>query len=238
MGMPNLLIADSSEEFALSLSVALNASFQVCCCKNGKEALDYLQSNPPDVIVLDLMLPEIDGISLLHTIRQWDLHPAILATTRIISDYVIENVQKLGIGYLMVKPCDISSTAERIMDLCRRDPIPHAATPRARVATNLTVLGVPTKLKGFPYLQEAVIFMSNRPGISITKELYPSVGDIFDTTGILVERSIRTAIKKAWENRDNQVWQRFFLPDADGDVPHPTNAQFISRLAEALRELP
>lgn len=238
MGLPNLLIADSSEEFTLSLSLALKASFQICCCKNGKEALEYLQNNPPDAIVLDLMLPEIDGISLLHTIRQWDLRPAILATTRIISDYVIENVQKLGIGYLMVKPCDISSTAERVMDLCRHDPLPHAPAPRARVVSNLTALSVPTKLKGFPYLQEAVIFMSNHPGMSITKELYPSVGDIFGTSGMLVERSIRTAIKRAWENRDNQVWQRFFQPDADGNVPHPTNAQFISRLAEALRESP
>lgn len=236
MGMPNLLIADSSEEFTLSLSAALQASFNVCCCKNGKEAMELLQNSVPDVIVLDLMLPEIDGISLLHTIRQLDMHPTILATTRLISDYVVENVQRLGIGYLMVKPCDVASTAERVMDLCRKDPQPRAVSPRSRVVSSLNCLGVPTKLKGFSFLQEGILLMANHPGMSITKELYPSIGSIFDTTGVLVERSIRTAIQRAWEMRDNEVWARFFLANADGDVPHPTNSQFISRLAEALRE--
>lgn len=198
--------------------------------------MELLQNSIPDVIVLDLMLPEIDGISLLHTIRQWDVHPTILATTRLISDYVIENVQKLGIGYLMVKPCDVAATAERVMDLCRKDPPPRAVNPRSRAVSYLTSLGVPTKLKGFPFLQEGILLMANHPGMSITKELYPSIGSIFDTTGVLVERSIRTAIQRAWEHRDNEVWRRFFLANADGDVPHPTNAQFISRLAEALRE--
>lgn len=182
------------------------------------------------------MLPEIDGISLLHTIRQRNMHPAILATTRLISDYVIENVQRLEIGYLMVKPCDISSTAERVMDLCRLDPPPRATSPRIRLVSNLTELGFLSKLKGYAFLQEAIILMANHPGMSITKELYPSVGKAFDTTGVLVERSIRSAIQKAWEHRDNQVWGRFFLADADGNVPHPTNAQFISRMAEELRE--
>lgn len=235
MAMQNLLIADSSEEFALSLSAALQPSFKVYCCKNGREALEQLQLNVPDVIVIDLMLPEIDGISLLHAIRQWDIHPAILATTRIISDYVVENVQKLGIGYLMVKPCDIPSTADRVMDLCRRDPISQPSNPRVRVVAILSSLGISSKLKGFSYLQEAIILMSERPGMSITKELYPSTGAVFDTNGSLVERSIRTAIQKAWENRDNVVWKRYFLADADGNVPHPTNAQFISRIAETIR---
>lgn len=235
MGMPNLLIADSSEEFALSLTVSLQPSFNIFCCKNGKEALEYLQNSLPDVIVLDLMMPEMDGISLLHTIRQWDYHPTVLATTRIISDYVIDNVQKLGISYLMVKPCDISSTAERVMDLCRRNSLPHTANPRAKVVGILTALCFSSKLKGFAYLQEAIILMSNHPGMSITKELYPSVGSVFETTGPLVERSIRTAIQSAWERRDNQVWQRYFPTTGDGSVPHLTNAQFISRIADTLR---
>lgn len=236
MGMPNLLIADSSEEFALSLSVALQDSFKIFCCKNGKEALDLLKNNFPDVIVLDLMLPEIDGISLLYTLRQQDMHPTILATTRLISDYVVENVQRLGIGYLMLKPCDVAAIAERVIDLCRQDPPPRAINPRIRIISNLTELDFLSKLKGYAFLQEASILMANHPGMSITKELYPSVGKIFDTTGVLVERSIRSAIQKAWEHRDNEVWKRFFPANADGNVPHPTNAQFISRIAEDLRK--
>lgn len=236
MGMPNLLIADSSEEFAMSLCVALQDSFKICCCKTGKEALELFKKNFPDVIVLDLMLPEMDGISLLHAIRQQDMHPTILATTRLISDYVVDNIQKLGIGYLMVKPCDVASTAERVIDLCRMVPAPRILSPRTRIVNNLTEMSFLSKHKGFAYLQEAIIFMAKQPGVSITKELYPSVGKVFDTTGVLVERSIRTAIQKAWEHRDNQVWQRFFQADSTGNVPHPTNAQFISRMAEDLRE--
>lgn len=236
MRMPNLLIADSSEEFALSLSVALQASFKVCCCKNGKEALEQFQRDPPEVIVLDLMLPEIDGISLLHIIHQQNFHPTILATTRLISDYVIENVQKLGIGYLIVKPCDVSSITERVLDLCKLATSAPAMSPKARIANILSSLGIAVKLRGYAYLQDAILLMVERPGMSITKELYPSVGDIHNTTGVLVERSIRSAVKGAWEKRDNQIWQKYFLANADGDVPHPTNAQFIARLAEILRE--
>lgn len=236
MATQNLLIADSSEEFALSLCAALQDSFHISRCKSGKEALEILSSSSPDVVVLDLMLPEVDGISLLHVIRQQGMHPIILATTRLITDYVVDNVQKLGIKYLMLKPCDAASTAERIIDLCNQDPDPHVMSPRARITSILTELSFLVKHKGFAFLQEASILMANRPGISITKELYPSVGKIFGTTGPLVERSIRTAIQRAWEHRDNQVWQRYFQADANGDVPHPTNAQFISRMAEDLRK--
>lgn len=236
MRMPNLLIADSSEEFALSLSVALQASFKVCCCKNGRDALEQILRDPPDVIVLDLMLPEIDGISLLHAVLQQDYQPTILATTRLVSDYVIENVQKLRIGYLMVKPCDVSSIAERVLDLCKQDSCTPSMAPRAKVTNMLSSLGIAIKLRGYAYLQDAILLMADRPGLSITKELYPSVGDLHQTTGVLVERSIRSAVKSAWEKRDNQVWQKFFPANSEGDVPHPTNAHFIARLAEILRE--
>lgn len=231
-----LLIADGNEEFRLALTDALQGAYHVRSCTDGKEALSLLHSYSPDVFVLDLMLPELDGISLLQTAAMSGICPMVLATSRFINDYVLEATTKLGVGYLMRRPCDIRATVARIADLSEKlqPPLMTQPDPRTYVSNLLLSLGIPTKRDGYRYLREAIPLMAKNPMQSITKELYPAVAVLCRCEGGNVERSIRSAITAAWEHRDDRIWQLYFRPGADGVIPRPTNSAFISRLADSL----
>lgn len=236
MEMLKLLIADGTEEFRHSLADALRGAYYVRTCCDGREALEQLRSYAPEVVVLDLMLPGLDGISLLQQAAACGIHPMVLATSRFVNDYVLEAVDRLGVGYLMLKPCDVNATVARISDLSQRIRQPVLGKPdlRTHVSNLLLALGVPAKLRGYAYLREAVLLMAARPGQSITKELYPAVGELCGTTAMHVERSARSAITAAWEHRDAQLWGLYFPPDGSGCLSRPTNAAFICRLADGL----
>lgn len=236
MEMLKLLIADGTEDFRQALADALRGAYYVRTCSDGREALEQLRSYGPDVLVLDLMLPGLDGISLLQQAAAAGMCPMVLATSRFINDYVLEAVERMGVGYLMLKPCDVNATVARIADLSGRIRQPLLSRPdqKSQVSNLLLALGIPTKLRGYAYLREAVLLMAARPGQSITKELYPTVGELCGTTAMHVERSVRSAITAAWERRDERLWGLYFPPDSAGNLARPTNAAFISRLADGL----
>lgn len=234
MNVPNLLIAESSEEFARSLAAALSGRHQVFFCHNGRDALGLLQELRPEMLVLDLMLPELDGISLLREANSLGLRPRVLALTPLISPYVAESASQLGIGYIIRKPCDIQAAAMRVEDMARRMiQEPPGQDPHSSSSDMLLSLSLLTKHRGYHYLREAVVLMARDPAQSITKELYPAVAEICSSTTKHVERSIRSALSAAWDRRDPAVWVRYFPPGRC-----PTNAMFISRLAEELRNHP
>lgn len=236
MDARKLLIADGTEEFRIALSEALRGAYYVKVCRDGQEALSLLRSFCPDILVLDLMLPGMDGISLLQAAAASGICPMVLATTKFISEYISESIDKLGVEYLMVKPCDIRSTVARIADLSQRirQPVLALPDPRSSVSNILVNLGIPTKLRGYTYLREAILMVAKNPEQSITKELYPAVAAICGDRGSNIERAIRTAIEKGWLKRDDRIWQLYFLPGADGIIPRPSNAEFIHRLADRL----
>lgn len=236
--MLKLLIADSSEEFRFALAQQLAGSYAIRMCRQGKEALEMFYSFKPDVMVVDLMLPELDGISLLQQIAEQEKRPQVLATTRFYNDYVLQAITRLGVGYLIVKPCDVRATAARLQDLT--EPITPMAPRRPDVKTEISnvllQLGIPTKLRGYTYLREAVAMYMQRPGQMVTKEIYPAVGKLCDASWEQVERSIRSAVGAAYERRDEQHWRRFFQPEPGGGIRRPSNSVFISTVANALEK--
>ena len=231
MDTPELLIADSNEDFCLALAQALGERYRVRCCGTGKDALDILRRERCDVLVLDLMLPEMDGITLLQTIVEEGICPMTLVVTRFINEYVLETLSQLGVGYLMRKPCEAAAAVTRILELrsCIHLPAPMH-DPRVFVSGLLHSLGVATRHDGYTYLREAILLISGDPYQTATKELYPKVAAMFGCRGEQVERSIRNALIIAWKNRDERVWQQFF-PTGNG---RPTNMEFITCLAESL----
>ena len=231
-----LLIADGGEEFRQALKDTLQNTYSVRTCRDGKEALLLLRTFQPDILVLDLMLPELDGISLLQCLIQEQVCPAVLATSCFINGYVLEASRQLGVGYLIRKPCDIRATVARIQDLSQRTrpTVFCQSGSRYHVSNLLLSLGVPPKRDGYHYLREAIPIMAKNPTLSVTKELYPAVGALYHIDGNNVERSIRSAIHAAWQHRDDRVWQCYFPPDSTGHIPRPTNAAFILRLADCL----
>lgn len=231
-----LLIADGTEEFASALADALRCAYELRTCRTGPDALELLHSFRPDVVVLDLMLPGLDGISLLQSTPMQELRPIVLATSRFVSDYMMESMEQLGVGYLMLKPCDVRATVARVSDLSQRMKPSVVTTPdtKTRITNALLTLGMPTKLRGYNYVREAVEVMAQRPGLSITKELYPTVGQRCGASANNVERSIRSAIAAAWDNRDDRIWKMYFGNGTAAPLHRPTNAAFISRLADGL----
>jgi len=228
-----LLIADGTEDFRIALAEALRDSYRIRECSDGIQAMELLNSFRPDLLVLDLMLPGMDGISLLQKMIGSAHRPMVLATSRFQSDYVTDTVSRLGVGYMMMKPCDIRATVARIRDLSQglRPTVICRPDPETFVSNILLTLGFATNLRGYLYLREAVPIMARDPKQSITKELYPTVGKLFGVDAANVERSIRSAITAAWLRRDDRIWSFYFLPDADGQIRKPTNGNFITRLA-------
>lgn len=234
--MLKMLIADGTEEFRLALADTLRGAYVIRTSQEGMETLCMIQSFKPDVLVLDLMMPGLDGITLLQETAEMGLRPVVLATTRFANDYVLERTAQLGVGFVMIKPCDIKATVARISDLTQRVEPPAVTQPDPRTAASnlLLSLGVPTKLRGYACLREALLEAMRDPSQPVTKELYPAVAAICGGNAAQVERSIRSAINAAWCRRDEQLWRLYFKPGPDGVIPRPTNAAFISRLTDRL----
>ena len=232
--MQKLLIADVSEEFALSLSEALADRYEIRVCHRGGEVMPLLRSFQPQLLVLDMMLPELDGISLLQQAEKEGICPTVLAISRFFNDYVVSSLETLGVGYAMRKPCDIQATVSRLNDLAGL-PEKQAGVPQdpvARVSETLLRLGIPCSFKGYASLREAVLMMLRDRECSVTKEIYPRVGAMTGGNSSQTERAIRAAIVKGWNNRDREVWDRY-IPGCDGRCP--TNKEFICLVADYLR---
>lgn len=236
----NLLVVDSSDQFTDTLIRSLQEHFNIKHCLSGKDALEQLLHVPPDVLVLDLMLPELDGITLLHKAHQACIYPRVLAFTRLYNEYVRDSMVELNVDYIMMKPCEPDAAAERVKDLCSRT---HASQqlfvdPKTFVKELLLQLNVPSHLHGSQYLLTAICIMAEQPNIPITKVLYPTVAGIHGVTAIQVERAIRTAIQLAWTHQAADVWSAFFQSEPDDTIPRPSNGIFIGKLAEHCRLLP
>ncbi len=236
MDRPKLLIADSNPEFRKALHQALSGISTVRSCGTGTQALEQLHSFRPDILVVDLMLPEIDGISLLHRAAEADLHPAVLATSLFTSPYVTAALARLEVDYVLPKPCNIDSMVCHIRDMASQlRPMTITQADLQSASVNLLLaLGFSTKLDGFGYLQAALPLFAQDPEQAITKELYTAVGKLYHKDARQVERSIRNAIEIAWRNRVEENWANFLPCGPGGRVPKPTNGYFISLMATYL----
>jgi two-component system response regulator (stage 0 sporulation protein A) len=234
-----ILIADDSEEFRQALASSLDSSYQIRTCSDGLQAQELLQSFRPDILVTELMLARLDGLSLLQGICNTEERPKILVLSRHFSPYVISALARLGVDYSMQKPCSIQALVWRIGDFVLEDTEEAPTPPPAEdwVTASLLRLGVGAHLDGFRYLQLAIPRFSLDTHQSITKELYSFVGEVCGKTDKQVERSIRSAIEKAWDRRNNRIWMEYFVPAPDGQVPKQSNGRFIANLVQKMKEM-
>lgn len=195
-----------------------------------------LRDFAPDILVVDLMLPKTDGLSIIQQLRQWDMQPMILAQTSLSSPYVMERLQRLEVDYVMQKPCQMQALEVRICDFLAQlqDAMPQNPAGDMVITGLLMHLGFSPKLDGYGYLVEAIPLYARDPSQAITKELYAAVGRLRQKEASLVERSIRSAIDKAWRERDEAVWRQYFRCAPDGMIPRPSNGAFIARMAQLL----
>lgn len=237
MDTRKILVADASLEFCGALSDALGGAYELRICHDGLQTQSLLETFQPDVLVLDLTLPQLDGIAVLKMAVSAFHRPSILVTARFLSPYIERAVEALCVDYLMVKPCDIRAVADHIHDLAGRngEVLFTRPDPAVTVANMLLNLNISTKRKGFRYLEEAIAMYEKEPGQSVTKVLYPAVAKQVGGSKDSVERAIRAAIHAAWGRRDEKIWRLYFTPARDGAVPRPTNTAFIATLVECLK---
>lgn len=226
--MQTLLIADSNDAFRQQLADAFQPYYRTLTCGNGQEALDILCREKCDCLVLDLMLPELDGISMLETAVSRGVRPVVIAISPLFTQYTFDVAESLGIGYMIRRPCPVQAVVTRMLDLKQRvNPI---WASREQINRFLLWLGVSTVYNGYLPLVEALMLLAENPSQSITKVLYPEVAKRIGSGPKAVERNIRSAIEHAWNSGNAERWQKLF-PGLD---ERPSNSLFFSRALEAL----
>ena len=231
--MWKLMIADGSETFVSALEHALCQTYQLRSCKDGDTALEMLEQFQPDILVINLMLPYTDGLTVL---QQTTFRPSvILAITAHLSSYVEHTVADLGVDYVMIMP-SIRVLCLRIADLIQKKALPQDCKDAQSVtAHHLRQLNIPSHLEGYQQLLVAIPRYAEDPHQFMTKELYPAVAKICGCRdGRSVEHSIRNAIQTGWSHRNNSIWRKYFTPGPRGQVTCPSNKEFICQLAELL----
>ena len=227
--MRTLLIADSNDAFREQLADAFRPYFCTLTCGDGLEALEILCRECCDCLVLDLMLPELDGISVLETVVARGIHPAVIAVSPLFTQYTLDVAEALGIGYMIRRPCPVQAVVNRMLDLKQRThPV---RISREQVERFLFWLGVPTLYSGYLPMVETLVLLAENPSQSVTKILYPEVARRIGSGPKTVERNIRSAIEHAWALRNEARWHQIF-PELSA---RPSNSLFFSRVLETLR---
>jgi two-component system response regulator (stage 0 sporulation protein A) len=234
MKTQRLLVADSSVAFSCALSEKLAGAFELRICADGLQAREQLDKFSPDVLVVDMTLPGLDGISVLKAAGTMRKRPAMLALTRFCSPFIENALGELGVDYLMYKPCDMTALTERIYDLMGSHVVIPLVQTNTAAGNVLAALGITLNRKGYACTMDALELLRENMGLSMTKELYPMIAKRQRCSAASVERAIRGAVETAWLRRDEKIWRQYFTPSREGFVPKPTNAVFLRTLAERL----
>lgn len=210
-------------------------------CSNGEDALNELKKNYAsyDLVLMDLVIPKRDGLSVLEELKKENINIKSIITTCINSVDIINKCMDVGVSYYMLKPYNIDSLADIIKKIVNNKSKTRIDNKDLQQAiTNLLhSLGMPSHIKGYSYIRDSISLMYNKPSMlgAITKELYPEIANMYDTTSSRVERAIRHAIEVSWTRGDYEVMEEIFGHSVDYDRAKPTNSEFIATLADKLR---
>ena len=236
-----VLIADADFVFAKQLSRALEESekFQVIdIALNGKQAVRMVEERHPDVLVMDILLPELDGLSVLEKISSATPLPIIIATSAFISNYVAVAAMDLGVRQIIKKPCSVESIAASVERACRILPRTGSEYDRKSLISNtLHDVGVPANIKGYTYLIDALDLTIANPeaSFSMTQLVYSPIAEQRGVTPEQVSRAIKRAIDIAWDRGDLDTLQSYFGYTVSNTRGMPTNGEFVSIIGETLR---
>ncbi len=227
--MKNLLIAVNSDVVAESLRECLDGYYKVICCHTGAEALSCLQDCKPDLLVIDLMLPEIDGITVLRASRAAGIFPQVVALSDYVSTYISYALEELDVCSLFRYGSDMGAVAERLIALSEAEG--EYQSVQSNIRSILAILGFNMSASG-TYITEIALqqYMTN-PNQTLSGRLYPDIAQLCKGTAMQVERAIRRSVESAWENRNESIWRLYFSVDKSGKVKKPTNADFLARVS-------
>ena len=235
-----VLLADANEEFRLMLREAIEKSgeFAVAATTgDGADLLHLAQQHRPDLVVMDVVLPTVDGLSVMKQLKELG-NPKVVLLSAFCSDQVVAEAWELGACYFLPKPCEPETLLDRMQTVFH--PMPMAVTEPSELKNLVTAviheIGVPAHIKGYQYLREAIMITVEDMDVinAVTKVLYPEVAKRFGTTASRVERAIRHAIEVAWDRGDLETLQKYFGYTVSNAKGKPTNSEFIAMIADRL----
>jgi two-component system response regulator (stage 0 sporulation protein A) len=212
---------------------------------NGLQALDLLHEKLPDVIILDLIMPHLDGIGVLEklSLDYGEDRPKVIILTAFGQEAMTRRAVELGANYYILKPFDLEILANRVRQLANNQAGHTPNTfPRTRnldvdVTNLMHQMGIPAHVRGYQYIRDAILMVIEEMSLlgAVTKELYPAIAERYNTTPSRVERAIRHAIELAWDRGNVDLMTKFFGYTIDVERGKPTNSEFIAMVADRLR---
>lgn len=255
----NVAIADDNEKVLTMLDELLTGDSEINVvgkARNGEQAYEMIRANNPDVVLLDLVMPGIDGLGVMEKVyaeKKTGKIPAFIIISAIHNESVAENAMMSGATYYMMKPFDNHTIIKRIKQLGRahegyRPAAPlQVAEPAGQpaparnleqyVTSVIHEIGVPAHIKGYQYLRDAIMLCINDMDLlnSITKVLYPEIAKKYETTPSRVERALRHAIEVAWSRGKMDTIYALFGYTINHGKGKPTNSEFIALIADKIR---
>ena len=246
-----ILIADPNEGFRLLLSDIINDEDDmevVGTAEDGMEALGLTAELKPDMLLLELIFPKLDGFGVMQKLSETGAYPKVIVISGFWNEQVLSDCSDLGASYFIPKPFDPNALMTRIRQINggprEITTAPSRATPAIKSEPSLEAvvtdiiheIGVPAHIKGYQYLREAIILTINDMDVinAVTKVLYPAVAKKYNTTSSRVERAIRHAIEVAWDRGDIETLQKYFGYTVSNIKGKPTNSEFIAMIADCL----
>ncbi|MBQ9886936.1 MAG: sporulation transcription factor Spo0A [Lachnospiraceae bacterium] len=253
--MKSVVIADDNHRIVELLSQLLkkHGGFNVVAtAQDGEEAVENVRLFKPDILLLDIVMPKLDGIGVMDRINRDNTlkkKPAVVVITAMGQEWVNQTVFKMGAAYYIAKPFDTESVAGQIERVAFQDILNDRkkivvnrndymlSTLQSEVTKLLHDIGVPAHIKGYGYLRDAVILAVNNESMvdSITKTLYPAIAKMNESTASRVERSIRHAIEVAWNRGNMDIIDEMFGYTINSGKGKPTNSEFIALVSDKIR---
>lgn len=258
----SVIIADDNKEFCNILNDYLLNQRDIVVtgiAKDGVEALKLIAEKKPDLVVLDIIMPHLDGLGVLERLNTMNIDPMprIIVLSAVGQDKITQRAITLGADYYVVKPFDMDVFTKRIRQMFNNtissDEVKKTVSImdtteikinknepldlEAEITNIIHEIGVPAHIKGYMYLREAINMVVHDIELlsAVTKELYPSIAKKYNTTASRVERAIRHAIEVAWSRGQVDTINKLFGYTIHNDKGKPTNSEFIAMVADKLR---
>lgn len=212
----------------------------------GLDVLEAIRNQEPDIVILDVVMPHLDGIGVMEAMNRMSLprRPRVVILSAFGQERLTQRFAHLGADYYILKPFSLDILATRLRQLAAGEEGAHE--PRttadgrdlgAEVTAFIQELGVPAHLKGYRYLRDAILLVIDQAELlgSITKGLYPRIARLYSSTPSRVERSIRHAIELTWTRGNQEALREIFGQSKLRDRGKPTNSEFIAMVADRLR---